>query len=319
MTVFRHILLVDAGSTKTEWRLIGRKGETKLEIVTPGINALITSDEQIAEIFDKVKIELCDSLTSEVVISKLLKAPLMPPAKVDEIHFYGAGCATDASKQRIKDALQLRFPTSDIGVESDLVAAARAICGKTAGVACILGTGSNSCLYDGKLIIANTPPMGYVLGDEGSGTAIGRRLISDAFKQLMPEQTAARFMDIAGISLEEIVNNVYSRTGNINTSPNTYIASFTKIASQMIDDEYIRKLIFEEFRLFISRNVSQYRRIKSLKIGFVGSIAVNFTDILKEAVESFGYKMGKIVATPMDGLARYHSRTSFGSEQQIKE
>ena len=306
MTVFRHILLVDAGSTKTQWRLIGRKGETKLEIVTPGINALITSDEQIAEIFDKVKIELCDSLTSEVVISKLLKAPLMPPAKVD-------------SKQRIKDALQLRFPTSDIGVESDLVAAARAICGKTAGVACILGTGSNSCLYDGKLIIANTPPMGYVLGDEGSGTAIGRRLISDAFKQLMPEQTAARFMDIAGISLEEIVNNVYSRTGNINTSPNTYIASFTKIASQMIDDEYIRKLIFEEFRLFISRNVSQYRRIKSLKIGFVGSIAVNFSDILKEAVESFGYKMGKIVATPMDGLARYHSRTSFGSEQQIKE
>lgn len=311
MAVFRHILLADAGSTKTEWRLIGRKGETKLEFTTPGINALITDDKTLNEIIDGVKIGLCGSLKGTEVISSLLKYPLMPPALIDEIHFYGSGCATEISKARIKNVIQNRFPESLIMVESDLVAAARAVCGKTAGVACILGTGSNSCLYDGKLIIANTPPMGYVLGDEGSGTAIGRRLISDAFKHLMPVQTAERFMGIAGISLEEIVNNVYSRTGNINTSPNTYIASFAKIASEMIDDKYIRNLVLDEIKLFLSRNVVQYRRIKSLKIGFVGSIAVNFQEILKEALDSFGFKLGKVMQTPMDGLARYHCRNTF--------
>lgn len=311
MAVFRHILLVDAGSTKTEWRLIGRRGETKLGLTTPGINALITEDDKLGNIIDDVKIELCGSLDGNEVVSPLLNYPLMPPGLIDEIHFYGSGCATEAAKTRIKSVLNNRFPNSLIFVESDLVAAARAICGKTAGVACILGTGSNSCLYDGKLIIANTPPMGYVLGDEGSGTAIGRRLISDAFKHLMPESTASRFMEIAGITLEEIVNNVYSRTGNINTSPNTYIASFAKIASEMIDDSYIRNLVLDEFKLFLSRNVAQYRRVKSLKIGFVGSIAVNFEDILVEAIDSFGFKLGKIMPTPMDGLARFHCRNSF--------
>ena len=311
MALYRHILLADAGSTKTEWRLIGRKGETKVSLVTPGINALVTADDLLCDILDQVKLKVCGSLDSEIILPEYMCTTMIEPSPIDEIHFYGAGCATNAAKERIRENISSRFPSSLIGVESDLVAAARAVCGKTAGVACILGTGSNSCLYDGRIIAANTPPMGYVLGDEGSGTAIGRRMISDAFKHLMPEETTARFMELSGATLEEIVSNVYSKVGTIKTAPNAYIASFAKIASQMIDDQYIRNLVKEEFKSFISRNIMQYRRVKSLKIGFVGSIAVNFADLLKEVLDEFGFKMGKILDTPMDGLARHHSRTSL--------
>lgn len=308
------MLIADAGSTKTQWSLVDRKGVSKLTINTDGINALITPIDRISQILDSVKIELCGNLTDEVVVSKLLKYPLMPLATINEVYFYGAGCATESAKARIKSELKKRFPNSGVDVESDMVAAARAICGKTAGVACILGTGSNSCLYDGRTIIENTPSMGYVLGDEGGGVAIGRRLIADAFKGLMPSVTLARFKQLAGIGLEDIINNVYSRMGSDGISPNTYIASYTKIAADMIDDEYIRDAICDEFKRFLSRNVCQYRRVKSLKIGFIGSVAVNFSDILTEAVNSFGFKMGKIMASPLEGLARYHSRTSFPTD-----
>ena len=190
---------------------------------------------------------------------------------------------------------------NDIGIYSDLLGAARALCGHEEGIACVLGTGSNSCLYDGKEIIANVPPLGYILGDEGSSAVLGRRLVGDCLKNQLPESVRNEFLSEYGLTQELILERVYRQP-----LANRFLASLTPFLSKHRDVPEVHSLLVESFVDFFVRNVKQYRR-PWLPIHFVGSIANVFSAELKEAAESLGMEIGLILKSPMEGLIRYHA------------
>ena len=181
-------LIADAGSSKIEWTLISSDGNIIAQFISPGINALLSSKEDMEKAFANVA-------------ETLDKA-------VDEVFYYGAGCANEETCRKVADAIRKVWPDAEIDVKSDLYAAARSLLGNQPGIACILGTGSNSALYDGKEITANIPPLGFILGDEGSGTSLGKRLIKEVFKGEMPEDLKNSFFKECNISLSEILNRV---------------------------------------------------------------------------------------------------------------
>lgn len=277
-------LIADAGSTKVEWCLVGAEGEIKKRFLTDGINALLIGDDELDAILSKVKAELGEASLE------------------DEIHYYGAGCATHAICEKIVKALHRFFPGAMVYVGSDLLGAARALCGRKPGIACILGTGSNSCLYDGATITNNVPSLGYILGDEGSGAALGKRLVADAFKGHLPAMIRENFLATYKLSLADILDNVYRRP-----APNKFLASLVPFIKENIWNPYLYSLVLEELTLFVKRNVAMYVGAHSLPINFTGSIAFHFEKILREAASTHGYKVNKIIASPMEGLIEYHA------------
>ncbi len=290
-------LIADAGSTKVEWVIVNNDGGTEARVSTHGLNALLAEPEEIARLFSKAK-------------------TLLNNAKVDEIFYYGAGCATPAICQKIKDALIATWmPEENDGpeehaqshahVESDLLGAARALLGRSPGIACILGTGSNSCLYDGEKIVSNVPSLGFILGDEGSGAALGKRLVSDAFKGQLPELVRDHFLNLYELTLEEILDYTYRRP-----AANRFLASLVPFLKEHLWNPYVYSIVREEFKSFLKRNVALYRGSHSLPLSFTGSIAFHFADILREAAESQGLKVGKIEKNPMDGMISFHTSLS---------
>ncbi len=280
-------LIADAGSSKVDWCLIDELGNVKKSFTTEGINALLISTEDL----DK-------SLAA-------VKEQLGPESMEDEIHYYGAGCATPAICGKVTKALHRLFPTAIVYVNSDLLGAARASCGRKPGIACILGTGSNSCLYDGTTIINNVPSLGYILGDEGSGAALGKRLVADAFKGHLPAMVRENFLESYQITLADILEKVYS-----SSTPNKFLASLVPFLKENIWNPYIYSLVLEELTLFVKRNVAMYVGAHSLPVNFVGSIAFHFSKILKEAAATHGYKVNQIIASPMEGLIAYHAENN---------
>lgn len=276
-------LIADAGSTKVDWCLIGGDGKEKKRFKTGGINALLISD---------------DDLNREL---QSVRDILGPESCEDEVYYYGAGCATPAVCRKIVKAFHRLFPDAMVYVNSDMLGAARALCKDKPGIACILGTGSNSCLYDGVSIINNVPSLGYVLGDEGSGAALGKRLLSDAFKGQLPEMIREEFLARYQLNLAEILEKVYK-----SSAPNRFLASLVPFIQDHIWNPYIYSLVREEFICFIKKNIAMYVGAHSLPVNFMGSIASGFEDILREAADSLGYRVGKVEKSPMDGLIGYH-------------
>lgn len=290
----KKTLIADAGSTKVEWVIISGDGNIEARVTTHGLNALMADPEEVARLFAKAK--------------SLLK----PVASVDEIYYYGAGCATPVICKKIKDALMETWATpgnpisdEDIHVDSDLLGAARALLGHKPGIACILGTGSNSCLYDGEKITHNVPSLGFILGDEGSGAALGKRLISDAFKGQLPELVRDNFLSLYELTQEEILDYTYRRP-----AANRFLASLVPFLKDHLWNPYVYSLVREEFKSFLKRNVSLYPGSHSLPLSFTGSIAYFFADILSEAADAQGLKVGKIEKSPMEGLIAFHSSKS---------
>ncbi len=277
-------LIADAGSTKVDWILLAENGKIIGKYTSEGINALLSEAEDIADLMAEVR----KNFDSEIEYS--------------EIHYYGAGCATDRVNTRMTEIISKAWDSNNVKVYSDLLGAAHALFGNKRGIACILGTGSNSCLYDGENIEVNVPSLGYILGDEGSGAALGKRLVSDAFKGHLPRIVREAFMEEYNMTLADILDKVY-RT----SAPNKFLASLVPFIKKNIWNPYIYSLVRQELTSFIKRNVAMYPGAHSLPMGFIGSIAVIFEDILREAANDLGYSVDKVVKTPMEGLVAYHN------------
>ena len=277
----KNTLVADGGSTKIDWTLL-RNGQEVLRFLSPGINPSLLQPNNVIELLDKC-------LTSE----------LKDYTTLDEIHFYGAGCRGKAA-QIMHEAFTTLFPETEVNVHTDLLAAARALCGDESGLVCILGTGSNSCLYDGNEIVHNVSPLGYILGDEGSGAVLGKRLAGDVFKEQLPENLCEKFKREVCPDIDTLVQRVYR-----DPAPNRYLATFTEFLGKYIQYAEIQKFIVEEFVRFFERNVCVYKR-PDLAVNFVGSIAWFFKSQLEEAACHSGFRIGNVLRSPMEGLLRYH-------------
>lgn len=278
------ILIADGGSTKIEWQAVdGRKSVKK--IITQGLNPVMLSRDEMSETLD-----------SEL-------RPAIEGMTIDKVHYYGAGCFNDETCRRMARVItQIVGPGADVSVNTDLLGAARSLCGDKPGLACIMGTGSNSCYFNGERIIDNVSPLGFILGDEGSGAVLGKELIGALMKNRLPKHLRNEFFDYYQLDLPEIINRVYR-----NPTPNRFLASFTPFIHAHISEPGIRTLVLDQFVKFFERNVSNYSYTGLREVNFTGSIAYHFRDILSEAAEITGYVTGLIVASPMQGLVEFHS------------
>ena len=275
------ILIADSGSTKTDWVLHdGNSIVTRVN--TQGLNPTQQSAEDIYK-----------------VISAELDGKIAPDAPAT-IYFYGAGCAYDNANNRMKEALEQYFVTRKINIHSDLLAAARALCGHEEGIAYILGTGSNSCLFDGEKITDNTPSLGYILGDEGSGAHLGRQLVSDCIKKQLPSDLRQKFLEEYKLDVATILERVYHTP-----LPNRWLASLTPFLCEHKENPEIKSLLKQCFTQFFQRNTMVYRR-SWLPIHIVGGVGVHFATEIKDTAESLGLSIGNIVESPMAGLIEYH-------------
>ncbi len=276
------ILLADSGSTKTDWGLVDN-GKLVKRLRTSGMNPFQMSEEAITE---EIKCHL---------------VPELPSTTLDEVHFYGAGC-TKEKQPIVERALRANLTISgECEVASDMLGAARGICGHKPGIACILGTGSNSCSYDGKNLVKNVSPLGFILGDEGSGAVLGKLLVGDVLKNQMPETIIKRFFEKYDLTPAEIIDRVYRQP-----KPNTFLASFVPFLEENIEEPKIYNLVKESFRSFLRRNVMQYEGWQTLPIGFNGSIAKIYKKPLLEALEEEGMHLGRIIQAPMEAMVEYH-------------
>ena len=279
------ILIADSGSTKTDWCVCN--GTDKQCIVnTQGINPYHQS-------IDDIKTIICTEFIPQIAnISK---------ESITEIYYYGAGCATEIKCNIIKDILAEHFTNARINVASDLLGAARALCKNSEGIACVIGTGSNSCLYDGKNIADNIPSLGYILGDEGSSVALGRRLLSDCFKRQIPANVANEFMAEYNLSMESTLDSIYKKP-----LANRYMAQFTPFIAKHREIPQVHNILISCFTDFFKRNVIAYHK-PWLPVHFVGSVATVFSEELIETANSLGMKTGQFIQNPIDGIVSYHT------------
>jgi glucosamine kinase len=274
-------LIADCGATKSEWCLLNNG--RKKSIITQGISPYFLDTKQINEL-----------LTSELL-------PKMKNVEVDEVFYYGTGCANADNAKSVKKALMQVFASAKVEVTHDLMAAARALCGHEKGVACILGTGSNSCYYDGKKIVKNSPGLGYVLGDEGSGAYLGRKVIQYYLYKTFDEELRGRFDLTFTTTAAEILENVYKKP-----LPNRYLAGFTYFLAENRGHYMIENIIEDGLNDFFFNHLCKYRETWTMPISFAGSVAFGFKDVLEQLCHSYEFDLGKVIKNPMVGLAAYH-------------
>jgi N-acetylglucosamine kinase-like BadF-type ATPase len=226
--------------------------------------------------------------------------PEIRDLSIRSVIFYGAGCLPE-KRPIIKDTISEIIAPQNTEVHSDLLGAAHALCGREAGIACILGTGSNSCFYDGKQIVSNVSSLGFILGDEGSGAYLGKVLVSDLLKNQLPEQMKDEFLKQYHLTVPEIIDRVYRKP-----FPNRFLAGFSPFLVKYIDDPQIYMLVENGFHSFFQRNVTQYD-YDTYEVHLIGSIAFFFQDIIKETAKKMCIRIGKILKEPMEGLINYHS------------
>ena len=272
-------LIADSGSTKTSWAVVDDK-ETKM-IGTAGINPAVQSEDTI----------MC---TLHEMVSILTDGPR-------EIYFYGAGCRGKASLL-MKQCLRQAFPDAEtICVESDLLGAARALFGGEEGIACILGTGSNSCLYDGKVITVNVPPLGYILGDEGSGASLGKMFFNALFKGDLPEELKNMYLEETHQTYDDVIRRVYREQ-----NANRYLASASLFLANHLDVRQLVDIVEQNFEQFFVKNVRKYGR-PDLPVAAVGSIAFAYSDIFNKVAACHGYQVTRVIKEPIDALVGYHA------------
>ncbi len=273
------ILIADSGSTKTTWSIV--EGQSKIQTCnTSGINPFFLGEEEILEILKK-----------EFTMTK---------NGISSVFFYGAGCIP-AKTPVLFEALKKYFGISNVEVHTDLLAAARSLCQDKPGIACILGTGSNSCYYDGKVIAENVSPLGFILGDEGSGAVLGKKLLADLLKNQLPSAIKEDFFATYPVEPSEILENVYRKP-----FPNRYLAQYTRFINKHIHNDSVSRLVETSFGEFIERNLFQYDAVRSIPVHFTGSVAFYFRASLEKAMNAAGLKLGNIMQAPMDGLIDYH-------------
>ncbi len=279
------ILIADSGATKTDWCLL-QKGEIIDRFETKGISPVFQTEKEIAE-----------EIAAHVY-------PQLKDRMPDAIFFYGSGCIPEKI-EGVKSAIQSSFPIDKVGVHSDLVAAAHSLCGNKPGIACILGTGSNSCEWNGKEITNQISPLGFILGDEGSGASMGKLLVGDLLKNQLTKGLKEKFLEQYSLTPAIIIEHVYRKP-----FPNRFLASITPFLLQNIEDDSIARIVKQSFRDFFERNVMQYN-YKKYNVNFVGSIAHYYSHILQKTAREMGITIGKINQSPMEGLVEYYKSKTF--------
>lgn len=277
-----NILVADSGSTKTDWLLHDTTSNTTLPFQSSGLNPCLMSDEEI-----------------ERKLSREVRPHVQVADPIDALFFYGAGCRPDQTA-RMSTMLAEELGATVKVVASDLLGAARALCGDDAGIVAILGTGSGSAVFNGEIFTQQTPSLGYILGDEGSGAVLGRRLMADILKRQLPEHIILDFENSYDVSVEEVISRVYREA-----SPNRYLASYVPFLEAHIHEESISQLVVNEFRRFFIRNILRYQQ-PELPVNFVGSIAHLYATQLRQAADSCHCKVGKILRTPAEAILTYH-------------
>lgn len=277
------ILIADSGSTKCEWCLVdGRKRST---FFTQGMSPYFLTPEQMGAV-----------IRNELLTQMRKKTP-------DEIHFYGTGNKNPENSKRTKKVLQKIFPGAKVTVDLDLLAAARALCQTRPGIACILGTGSNSCYYNGKKIVRNIPGLGYVLGDEGSGAYLGKKVIQYYLYDIFEKDLREKFEGKYKTNDSEILEHVYHQP-----LPNRYLAGYAKFLGENRGHYMIENIIEDGLNDFFFHHISGYRESEKYPVHFTGGIAYNFKDMVLKLCGWYGFEPGNILKNPMDGLVEYYRR-----------
>ncbi len=275
------IIIADSGATKTEW-CIWKDGESRI-IATEGLNPYYHTSESIRNVI------------REDLISKL------DEEDIEEVFFYGAGCDSDEKIQVVKEALTSFFGDADIEVYHDLLGAARACFLDKPGIACILGTGSNSCLYDGEKIIEHIPSLAFILGDEGSAGYFGKKIINSYFRFELPPELEKSFEENYNTSLEYITQGVYD-----GTQKSRFIASYGAFLGEHSDHPFIQDMLREGFENFITRILMNYTNARDYEVRFIGSVGHAYKDLISEILESHGMKPGGFIQKPMQRMVEYH-------------
>ena len=291
-------LIIDAGSTKTDWMLLDGK-TVKNRFQTDGFNPNYSDRKDLENILSLVETRFIASPNNEIMSSRRDKLASLP--QFQSIHYYGTGCGNEQNCQLIKEVFQSRFPKAKITVTHDLMAACHALFGHGKGIACILGTGSNSCVYDGENITERAVSLGYLVGDEGSGMHIGREVVKAYFYGFMPDNLRQQFDEAFHLELKDFIQQL-----SHGEQPSKYLASFAKFAGEHQDKPFMQDLIQGCFNDFIKAFVLRFKDSKALKISFVGSIAYHFQDLLKACLENKGLTLGTIMASPAEGLIAYY-------------
>ena len=275
------VLIADSGSTKTDWALQSASGAVE-RFQTQGINPFHQNRVLIADILRR---ELLRKLNQDAV---------------DSVYFYGSGVRPEKESVMIS-LLQEAFPQAkQVEAHSDLLGAARALCGHNFGITSILGTGANSCLYDGETIVQNTPALGYILGDEGSGAVLGRRFLNALYKGVLSDKIKSDFETATGLTMADVIDRVYSQP-----HANRFLASLSEFIHSHLDDEAVRQIVIGNFDDFFQKNIVPYNR-RDLPVSFVGSIAWHYQSELQESAARQGFTLGTILQSPIEGLLRFH-------------
>ncbi|MBN1339137.1 MAG: ATPase [Bacteroidales bacterium] len=276
-------LIADSGASKTDWVWIYGKNQERF-FQSQGLNPFYIDTAGISEVIDK-----------EIV-------PFIHSEEIKEIYFYGAGCSSVSNKVIVEDAIEACFPDADIYVQSDLLGAARALLGNSGGIACILGTGSNSCYFDGAEIADNIPSLGYFFGDEGSGAHLGKQLCTAFMLERLPSELRNAFIEKYGITRENILHSVYRLP-----FPNKYLAFFSFFLHENISHPFVFELVAGSFRNFFLNTVSSYADYQSLPVHFTGSVAYFFQDILRSVAASENVNIHSIQKSPLPGMIAFHA------------
>lgn len=284
------IIIADGGSTKTNWCLLD-DNQKKIYFNTEGYNPYFVGSDYIVNSLKK-------GLPQD-----------LPLDKIKEVNYYGAGVHNEEKAKIVEEAFRVLFPNAKIEIGHDLLAAARALLGKEAGFAAILGTGTNSCIYNGDEITHNINSAAYILGDEGSGSYIGKKLLTDFVRGLMPEDVSKVFFDTYKLTPDEIMDSVYTKP-----LANRFCASFSKfVYDNNVNIEYTRKIVDDSFEAFFANLVSKYPDYQTYTFNCIGSVGYNFRNVLEEKASQYGMKVGKILRSPIDDLVKFHIDRSMGN------
>lgn len=275
------IVIADSGSTKTTWVVIDGQGVRK-NYSTIGLNPFFVDENRVEE---ELKLGFGQSVMDNVT----------------KVFFYGSGCSSKKNNAIIKRGLESFFTMAEIEVHHDLLAAARALCGREPGIACILGTGSNTCYYSGNDIVKNVRALGFILGDEGSAGYIGKRFIQDYLNEELPAEVLALYNKTYEYTPSDILDRVYKHT-----LPNRFLAQFAGFAGSNMNIAYFEDLVRSSFDDFADQHLEKYKESHDLPISFVGSVAFKNRDMLEDVLEDRGMRLGKVVKEPIDLLIEYH-------------
>ena len=284
------IIIADSGSTKTDWRIIDELGHIH-QAKSDGINPYYQASDEIVETLQEAKHSIQEAMSRE------------PGAGNGVIHFYGAGCNSESKNLLVSNALKAVFGDVDTRVNTDLLAVARGLCHKDAGIACILGTGSNSCYFDGVEITHHIPPWGTWLGDEGSGSRLGRELVILYLNQELPDHLYQAFKKRYPNLIETVMDHVYRKP-----YPNRYLGQFSKFLFHHLKDPFVFELVYRNFQEFLNRKVLKYPNAQQVPVHVSGSIGYYFNTILRKAAADSGLQLRNITETPIAGLTLYHQQ-----------